>query len=827
MNSSKRVLALLLSAALVESSVPAGAWAQGARLRTLGRNLSTAALGVAGRTSLPPAFAAPVSHFPIAGGVSALADDKGGARREEGALAAVERAVEMAVAQPDQAEISQTALYDGGQAGLAVVDAPSLGWRATRSVVNGLAASRVGRLVPKRLVAKVNAPVPPKPRLKDDLHGPVFQKLGYKDQIVAGLKGGARLTGLGLVTGLGLQIISSLSSWQLRWPGLAKLAGRVELMAGIGPQQISEGLAQHPAKFLLWNVPKSVVAEEIIFRGMIFGGILAATAATGALGNWLGGFFERKGLDATAQLLPKALATVGSYAFPVAAAFSALLFGIAHTPVWNRVLMVTANFIPNWLTLLASLHTPAWGITPQTLLIPAVLGYSLAALAYKTRSLVAPLIAHLTYNMVLLGGMVAAAQPGWALPYAIFTVVGGVGFLAYPKLRSFFMGRAVETVLRVLPRAMAGTLALGILVGALTGPRPEPTGSLALTGAKPAVPIELVESESTRKMTTAEIAAVATPAVIQVLIKTHAGQQLGSGSGFIISKKGFAVTNAHVADHAGIGGKVGIRFIDDSETEATVLAMDTRRDIAFLQLHEKTDGYPTVSIASLDKLKALALGEPVTAIGFPLGSDLFVSRGVVGSLGGSRNMGFQIKSDVSVNPGNSGGPSFNEQGEVIGINTAIASRTGSFAGMSLLRSVDVLRQALKQYEETGSISPAWMGIIIDRTSPQGSDPGFIVELIKPGSAAAAAGLRAGDRIVRIEGKALPKDAQRSLTMVASVLSTKKLGDIVNVTIDRGVDTKTFSVTLGERLFKESPLLSLVPDNDGLSPEDPGQPDELD
>lgn len=229
------------------------------------------------------------------------------------------------------------------------------------------------------------------------------------------------------------------------------------------------------------------------------------------------------------------------------------------------------------------------------------------------------------------------------------------------------------------------------------------------------------------------------------------------GSGFIISRDGYIVTNNHVVKDA---DKIIVRLSDRRELEATLVGADSRSDLAVLKIDAKN--LPTVKLGNSDQLK---VGEWVLAIGSPFGFDYSASAGIVSAkrraLPNESNENYVpfIQTDVAINPGNSGGPLFNLDGEVIGINSMIYSRSGGFMGLSFAIPANVAREVVKQLREKGSVERGWLGVIIQEVNrdlaesfglkkPQGA---LIAQVLK-GSPAEKAGLEAGDIITHFDGK---------------------------------------------------------------------------
>ena len=222
------------------------------------------------------------------------------------------------------------------------------------------------------------------------------------------------------------------------------------------------------------------------------------------------------------------------------------------------------------------------------------------------------------------------------------------------------------------------------------------------------------------------------------------------GSGFVISKDGYILTNNHVVKDA---DEIIVRFLDRKEYKAKLVGTDPRSDIALLKVD--ADDLQPVTIGHSADTK---VGEWVMAIGSPFGFDHSVSVGVVSAI--NRSLPNEtyvpfIQTDVAINPGNSGGPLFNVKGEVIGINAQIFSQTGGFMGLSFAIPVDIAMEAVPQLKKAGHVTRGWLGVYIqnvDRDLAESfglkNPKGALVSKVFPDSPASKAGLQAGDVIVQ-------------------------------------------------------------------------------
>src|SRR3569623_314902 len=227
------------------------------------------------------------------------------------------------------------------------------------------------------------------------------------------------------------------------------------------------------------------------------------------------------------------------------------------------------------------------------------------------------------------------------------------------------------------------------------------------------------------------------------------------GSGFIISGDGYILTNNHVVDGA---DQVSVRLNDRRELDAKVIGTDAQYDIALLKVDASS--LPSVAIGDSNKLKP---GQWVLAIGSPFGFDHSVTSGIVSAVSrtfGGRDQQYVpfIQTDVAINRGNSGGPLFNMDGQVVGINSQIFSNTGGFMGVSFAIPIDVAMNAVQQIKEKGFVSRGMIGVQIQEVDRERAKAlgmprsgGALVNQITPGSAAEKAGVQLGDVIQSFNG----------------------------------------------------------------------------
>ena len=254
---------------------------------------------------------------------------------------------------------------------------------------------------------------------------------------------------------------------------------------------------------------------------------------------------------------------------------------------------------------------------------------------------------------------------------------------------------------------------------------------------------------------------------------TREFKQKSLGSGFIIDKEGYILTNNHVVDKASV---IKVKLSDGKEYEARVVGKDAKTDVALIKIDAK-NSLPVALLGDSDKLE---VGDWVIAVGNPYGLDHTVTAGIVSAKGRVIGQGPYddfIQTDASINPGNSGGPLFDLRGQVVGINTAIISG-GQGIGFAL--PINMAKALLPQLKEKGKVVRGWLGVVIQRVTPElaknfglkGAE-GALVSDVMEDSPAARADIRRGDVIVFFDNKAI-KEMDQLPRMVAAVEVGKKV-----------------------------------------------------
>ena len=246
------------------------------------------------------------------------------------------------------------------------------------------------------------------------------------------------------------------------------------------------------------------------------------------------------------------------------------------------------------------------------------------------------------------------------------------------------------------------------------------------------------------------------------------------GSGVIVSPKGYILTNHHVVEAA---DEIEVALIDGKKFKAKAVGSDPETDIAVLQV----EGGPVPAITFGDA-DALRVGDVVLAIGNPFGVGQTVTMGIVSALGRSQ-LGINtfenfIQTDAAINPGNSGGALIDSAGNLVGINTAIYSRSGGSLGIGFAIPASSAKQVMEQIIQTGGVTRGWIGVEAREITPEmgesfrlGATTGVLIEGVLRGGPAERAGLKPGDILVAIEGKPV-KDPNAMLNLVAALVPGK-------------------------------------------------------
>ena len=272
--------------------------------------------------------------------------------------------------------------------------------------------------------------------------------------------------------------------------------------------------------------------------------------------------------------------------------------------------------------------------------------------------------------------------------------------------------------------------------------------------------------------------------------------QVGLGSGVIVSPEGYLLTNHHVVEDA---TDIEVQLQDGRGTRATVVGSDAETDIAVLKID-----LPNLPVMTLGDVRALQVGDAVLAIGNPFNVGQTVTAGIVSALdrtqaGGSQFQNF-IQTDAAINPGNSGGALVDAGGHLVGINTAIFSRTGGSLGIGFAVPVDTARQVMEQLIKGGSVKRGWIGVEPRELSAELAESlalpvksGVLITGVLQNGPAARGGVQPGDVLVKVGDK--PVQATGDLFAAVAALQP---GSSVPLTVQRGAKQLDVKVTVGER-----------------------------
>ncbi len=336
------------------------------------------------------------------------------------------------------------------------------------------------------------------------------------------------------------------------------------------------------------------------------------------------------------------------------------------------------------------------------------------------------------------------------------------------------------------------------------------------------VSVSALAEDETQPRTIGEIYREMGPGVVQitseVVSDSFFGEQRGEalGSGFVIDKQGHVVTNYHVVQNA---SEVYVNFSQDDQLEAEVLGVDPSTDLALLKVDAHQRALTPLTLGDSDGVR---VGDEVVAIGNPFGLDRTVTSGIVSALQrqirapNNFTIDKVIQTDAPINRGNSGGPLLNAQGDVIGVNTQIATGGTSEGNVGIGFAVpsNTVKKVVAELREQGRVDHAYLGISMQDVSERVAElfnlsaEGVLITEVAPGSPAERAGLRGGDTSVVVDGqsymlggdvitKADGRDVE-SGDALRSLVASKEPGDAIELEIQRGDETETITVELGRQ-----------------------------
>jgi len=275
------------------------------------------------------------------------------------------------------------------------------------------------------------------------------------------------------------------------------------------------------------------------------------------------------------------------------------------------------------------------------------------------------------------------------------------------------------------------------------------------------------------------------------------------GSGVIVTSDGYILTNNHVVEDA---DEIHVTLSTFEEYEAKIIGRDAKSDLALIKIEPK-DKLPAVTFGNSDDLR---VGDWVLAIGNPFGLQQTVTAGIVSAKGRSINnesYGNFIQTDASINPGNSGGPLFNLNGEMVGVNTAIYSRSGGNIGIGFAIPVNMAENVFAQLKDKGKVARGWLGVMIQQVTNDLAKSfnldrpiGALVGQVVPDSPAAKAGLKAGDVIISYNGKEVSQ-----MTMLPAMVANTEVGSKAKIELIRDGKKMTVTVEIGLMNEEETAL----------------------
>jgi len=286
------------------------------------------------------------------------------------------------------------------------------------------------------------------------------------------------------------------------------------------------------------------------------------------------------------------------------------------------------------------------------------------------------------------------------------------------------------------------------------------------------------------------------------------------GSGVIISRDGYIITNNHVVDNA---DSINVRLTTFDEYDAKVIGRDPKTDIALIKIEPKSE-LPATEMGDSDLLR---VGDWVMAIGNPFGFEQTVTAGIVSGKGRSLGSGPYenfIQTDASINPGNSGGPLYDMNGKMVGINTAIYSRSGGNIGIGFAIPVNMAKNVVEQLKAHGTVVRGWLGVMIQPVTPELAAQfhldrpiGALVGEISPNSPAEKAGIKPGDVIIDFNGKEITQ-----MSMLPNLVAQTQVGNKVPLTLIR--KGKKIPVTVLIAKLEEEQLATAQPSEGNLTQE---------
>lgn len=286
----------------------------------------------------------------------------------------------------------------------------------------------------------------------------------------------------------------------------------------------------------------------------------------------------------------------------------------------------------------------------------------------------------------------------------------------------------------------------------------------------------------------------------QLFLIPRERKQTSLGSGFLIDKDGYVITNNHVVDQA---DEVLVTFGDKRQFKAKIIGKDDKMDLALIQIRETTGEVPKdlkpVVLGDSDRVR---IAETAVAVGNPFGLQNTVTRGIISAKNRSIGLGpFDnfLQTDASINPGNSGGPLFNDEGKVIGINSAIHSQTGQSSGLGFAIPINEAKKLLPDLKKYGRVPRPWLGILGERLTPQlqhyydlATPQGVLIYDLVRNAPGEKSGLQEGDILLEIN-----QEKTHDPYEIERILAKLKPLETIQIKIYRGPKLRELSIKLEE------------------------------
>ncbi len=364
----------------------------------------------------------------------------------------------------------------------------------------------------------------------------------------------------------------------------------------------------------------------------------------------------------------------------------------------------------------------------------------------------------------------------------------------------------IKSPAKIISAFVAGAIvAGGVATAATTGPSSvitacadKRTGALFLSSTGTCSSNRTLVQIGSNGMNTKAISALVTPTVVSISVTAQGGSGTGSGSIYKSNAStSYIITNNHVIESAATSGTIKVEFTNGDEVNATIVGRDPMYDLAVLAI--KTGNLPTIAIGDSSKV---SVGDPVLAIGSPLGLASTVTSGIVSALNrpvttgdeGSQSYVNAIQTDAAINPGNSGGALVDSQGRIIGVNSAIATLssggTSGSIGLGFSIPINEAKRVIEEIIATGKSTRPLLGVFFDT---EFTGVGARILRLSPGEGADKAGIPVGSVIRTIDGVKIPDE-------VAAIVKIRSYapGSTITVVVDlpNGGGSKSFKVTLG-------------------------------